>query len=169
VNLAIIVMGVSGSGKTSVGELLAERLGWPFYDADGFHPKENVAKMSSGQPLNDKDREPWLSALNQLISKNLREGTSLVLACSALKEKYRQHLAKGHEKKTKFVYLEGSFETIYTRMQSRDHFMKPSMLRSQFDTLEEPKDAITVDIRKSQPEIVDDILRHPVFHLEKSQ
>jgi gluconokinase len=169
VSLAVIVMGVSGSGKTSVGELLAERLGWSFYDADGFHPKENVAKMSSGVALNDNDREPWLEALNQLIAKNLKENISLVLACSALKEKYRKHLVKGHESSVKFVYLEGDFETIYTRMQARQHFMKPGMLQSQFDTLEEPEDAIKVDIRKSQQEIVKDILRHPVFHLERTR
>jgi gluconokinase len=167
VSLAIVVMGVSGSGKTTVGQALAERLGWAFYDADNFHPKENVAKMSSGTPLTDKDREPWLGALNQLIAENLEEKKSLVVACSALKEKYRQHLAKGHENKTQFVYLEGDFETIYTRMQTRQHFMKPAMLQSQFDTLEEPSNAIVVDIRQSNGEIIDDILIQPVFHKEK--
>jgi gluconokinase len=167
-SLAVIVMGVSGSGKTTVGQKLAQRLGWAFYDADNFHPKENVAKMSSGQPLHDKDREPWLGALNKLIAENLEQQRSLVLACSALKEKYRQHLAKGHEERTKFVYLEGDFETIYTRMQTRKHFMKPAMLQSQFDTLEEPANAVVVDIRQSQDEIVDDILAQPLFRKEKS-
>ncbi|MGL4611511.1 MAG: gluconokinase [Trueperaceae bacterium] len=167
-SLAVIVMGVSGSGKTTVGQTLAERLGWTFYDADEFHPKENVAKMSSGQPLNDKDREPWLEALNQLIAKNLLESQSLVLACSALKENYRQHLTKGHEGQTTFVYLEGDFETIYTRMQARQHFMKPDMLRSQFDTLEKPVNAIVVDIRQPQSEVVEEILAHPIFHKEKA-
>jgi gluconokinase len=160
---AVIVMGVSGSGKTTVGQDLAGRLGWAFYDADHFHPKENVAKMSSGTPLNDQDRKPWLEALNRLISENLGQHQSLVLACSALKEKYRQHLARGHEEKTKVVYLEGDFETIYTRMQARKHFMKPAMLQSQFDTLEEPTDAIVVDIRQTQSEIVADILARPLF------
>jgi gluconokinase len=164
VSLAVIVMGVSGSGKTTVGEALAERLGWAFYDADNFHPKENVAKMSSGTPLSDEDRKPWLEALNQLIAKNLEQHTSLILACSALKEKYRQHLSKGHEDKTKFVYLEGDFETIYTRMQARQHFMKPAMLQSQFDTLEEPANAIVVDIRQLEDEVIEDILANPVFH-----
>jgi gluconokinase len=167
-SLAVIVMGVSGSGKTTVGQKLAQRLGWAFYDADNFHPKENVDKMSSGQPLHDKDREPWLGALNKLIAENLEQQRSLVLACSALKEKYRQHLAKGHEERTKFVYLEGDFETIYTRMQTRKHFMKPAMLQSQFDTLEEPANAVVVDIRQSQDEIVDDILAQPLFRKEKS-
>lgn len=167
-SLAVIVMGVSGSGKTTVGETLAQRLGWAFYDADNFHPPANVQKMSSGTPLTDEDREPWLEALNQLISTNLREHKSLVLACSALKEKYRRHLAKGHENKTQFVYLEGDFETIYTRMQARQHFMKPAMLRSQFETLEEPANAIVVDIRQPQDEVIEDILAHPVFHKEVS-
>jgi gluconokinase len=166
-SLAVIIMGVSGSGKTTVGQELAQRLGWAFYDADNFHPKENVAKMSSGTPLNDKDREPWLEALNKLIAENLEQNQSLVLACSALKEKYRQHLARGHENETKFVYLEGDFETIYTRMQARKHFMKPAMLQSQFDTLEEPANAIVVDIRGTQDEVVDDILAHPIFHKGK--
>jgi gluconokinase len=164
---AVIVMGVSGSGKTTVGQELAQRLGWAFYDADNFHPKENVAKMSSGIPLTDEDREPWLEALNHLIAQNLEEKKSLVLACSALKEKYRQHLTRGHEERIKFVYLEGDFETIYTRMQARKHFMKPAMLQSQFETLEEPSNAIAVDIRQSHDEVIDDILAHPVFK-EKS-
>jgi gluconokinase len=164
VSLAVIVMGVSGSGKTTIGQALAERLGWAFYDADQFHPKENVAKMSSGTPLTDKDRQPWLGALNQLIAKNLEQDISLVVACSALKEKYRQHLAKGHENKTQVVYLEGDFETIYTRMQRRQHFMKPAMLQSQFDTLEEPTNAIAVDIRQEEEQVIDEILAHSVFH-----
>ena len=155
---AVIVMGVSGSGKTTVGQELAERLGWAFYDADNFHPKENVAKMSSGQPLTDKDREPWLEALNGLIAENLEKKTSLVLACSALKEKYRQHLVRGHEQQTQLVYLEGDFETIYARMQARQHFMKPAMLKSQFETLEEPTNAIVVDIRQEHNQVIDDIL-----------
>ena len=167
-SLAVIVMGVSGSGKTTVGQELAQRLGWAFYDADHFHPEENVAKMSSGQPLDDEDRKPWLEALNKLVAENLEQDQSIVLACSALKEKYRQHLSKNHENKTKFVYLEGDFETIYMRMQARKHFMKPAMFQSQFDTLEEPANAIIVDIRQTQDEVVADILAHPVFHEEKS-
>jgi gluconokinase len=163
-SLAVIVMGVSGSGKTTVGEALARRLGWAFYDADTFHPEENVAKMSSGTPLDDEDRQPWLGALNTLISENLEKGASLVLACSALKEKYRQHLASGHEEQTKFVYLEGDFDTIYTRMQARQHFMKPAMLQTQFETLEEPVDAIVVDIRQAESDVIKDILAHSIFH-----
>jgi gluconokinase len=168
VSLAVIVMGVSGSGKTTIGQALAKRLGWAFYDADKFHPPANVAKMSSVTPLTDADREPWLEALNELIANNLREHLSLVLACSALKEKYRRHLAKGHEKQICLVYLKGDFETIYTRMQTRQHFMKPAMLQSQFDTLEEPVDAIVIDIRQNHNEIIEDILVRPVFQREKA-
>jgi gluconokinase len=164
---AVIVMGVSGSGKTTVGQELAARLGWAFYDADEFHPQENVTKMSSGTPLTDEDRKPWLEALHKLIAENLEQRLSLILACSALKEIYRQHLVRGHEEKTTLVYLEGDFETIYSRMQARQHFMKPAMLQSQFDTLEEPAHAVVVDIRKPEDQVVEEILAHPVFHEKK--
>ncbi len=156
----IIVMGVSGSGKTSVGQLLAKQLGWGFYDADDFHPPENVAKMANGIPLNDSDRGPWLAALHNLISSSLTADRPGVLACSALKERYRQQLMDGNSH-VQLVYLKGTYDLIWSRMSARSgHYMKPSMLQSQFDTLEEPKDALTVDICIPVDEIVREILYH---------
>jgi gluconokinase len=153
-----IIMGVSGCGKTSVGKALAERLGWDFYDADDYHPAENVAKMASGIPLNDKDRAPWLEELHKLIADSLARGRPGVLACSALKERYRRALLAGTPG-VQFVHLKGSYELIWSRMNMRaDHYMKPHMLQSQFDALEEPSDALVVDISLSIEEIVDCIL-----------
>ena len=155
-----VVMGVSGCGKSSVGEALANQLGWDFYDADDFHPPENVAKMASGTPLNDSDRAPWLATLHDLISSNLTRNQPGVLACSALKERYRQQLLDGNPN-VQIVYLKGSYDLIWSRMEKRtDHYMKPHMLKSQFDALEEPTDALTVDISVSVDEIVQEILRH---------
>ena len=152
----IIVMGVSGSGKTTIGKKLAEKLGWPFFDADDFHPRENVAKMVAGIPLNDQDRAGWLAALSKLIQQETSAGNSGVLACSALKESYRQVLSCGQ---VRFVYLKGTYELILARMASRGgHFMKPAMLVSQFATLEEPSSALTVDISLPEDEIVQAIL-----------
>jgi gluconokinase len=153
-----IVMGVSGCGKSSVGEALAERLGWDFYDADDFHPPENVAKMASGTPLNDSDRAPWLASLHDMISSNLTKNRPGVLACSALKERYRQQLMDGNEG-VQIVYLKGSYALIWSRMEARtDHYMKPHMLKSQFETLEEPKNALTIDISMSVDDIVKTII-----------
>jgi gluconokinase len=153
-----IVMGVSGCGKTSVGEALAKELGWDFYDADDFHPPENVAKMASGTPLNDSDRAPWLATLHDLISSSLMENRSGVLACSALKESYRRQLMESNDG-VLLIYLKGSYELIWSRMEARtEHYMKPHMLKSQFETLEEPTDALTVDISASVNEIVQEII-----------
>jgi gluconokinase len=154
-----VVMGVSGSGKTSVGKSLAEKLGWDFYDADDFHPPENVAKMAGGIPLTDSDRAPWLATLHELISACLMQKRPGVLACSALRESYRRQLLEGNEH-VQLIYLEGSYELIWSRMEVRkDHYMQPHMLQSQFDTLEEPKNALIVDISKSVDEIVQEILK----------
>ena len=154
-----IVMGVSGCGKSSVGKALAERLGWDFYDADDFHPPENVAKMVNGIPLDDSDRAPWLATLHDLISSSLKADQPGVLACSALKERYRQQLLKDNDD-VQFVYLKGSYDLIWSRMSKRqDHYMKPQMLKSQFEALEEPTNALTLDISKSVGEIVGDILK----------
>ena len=150
----MVVMGVSGSGKTSVGKALAERLKWDFYDADDFHPPENVLKMANGIPLDDSDRAPWLAALHQLIADSLQQGRPGVLACSALKERYRGRLLHDNEG-VQWIYLKGSYELIWSRMQNRTgHYMKPYMLLSQFETLEEPSEALTVDISLSVEEIV---------------
>lgn len=149
-----IVMGVSGSGKTSVGKALASHLGWDFYDADDFHPQENVAKMARGIPLDDSDRAAWLAALHDLIESCLRRNRPGVLACSALKERYRQQLIEGNDG-AQIVFLKGSYDLIWSRMSSRaDHYMKPEMLQSQFDALEEPTNALTVDISLSIDEIL---------------
>jgi gluconokinase len=155
-----IIMGVSGCGKTNVGQSLAAQLSWDFYDADDFHPPENVAKMAEGIPLNDSDRAPWLAALHDLISSSLKKDRPGVLACSALKERYRQQLLKDNAD-VQLVYLKGSYDLIWSRMSARkDHYMKPQMLQSQFETLEEPQNALTIDISMPIEEIVKEILRH---------
>jgi gluconokinase len=154
----LIVMGVSGCGKSSVGKALAEQLGWDFYDADDFHPPENVSKMANGIPLTDSDRAPWLAALHDLISSSLAQDHPGVLACSALKERYRRQLLEDNEG-VQLVYLKGSHELISSRMSTRkDHYMKPEMLQSQFDALEEPANALTIDISISIDEIIGVIL-----------
>ena len=153
-----IIMGVSGSGKTTVGKALASKLGWDFYDADDFHPPENISKMENGVPLTDADRAPWLAALHHLIESCLKRNRPGVLACSALKESYRKELMAGTED-VQLVYLKGSYELIWSRMAARtDHYMKPEMLKSQFDALEEPVDALAVDVSPSVDEIVQEIL-----------
>jgi gluconokinase len=153
-----IVMGVSGSGKTEVGSSLAQHLGWDFYDADDFHPADNVAKMAAGIPLDDSDRAPWLASLHELISTSLKKDQPGVLACSALKERYRQQLLAGNDD-VQLVYLKGSYELIWSRMSARkDHYMKPHMLRSQFETLEEPDNALVIDVSNSIDGILRDIL-----------
>lgn len=137
-----LVMGVSGSGKNTIGEPLAQRLGWKFIDADDYHPPENVKKMAAGIALQDEDRWPWLDRLNGM----LRNEKDAVVACSALKEAYRQRLLAGIADSA-VVYLRGSFELIRSRVEARKHrYMPASLLRSQFDTLEPPARAIDVDV-----------------------
>ena len=156
--MIILVMGVSGSGKTTIGQLLAESLHWEFRDADSFHSSDNIEKMRHGIPLNDLDRMPWLLAMQQAIQDWLQENKNVVLACSALKDSYRQYLLIGNER-VKLVYLKGSFELIKKRLQERhNHFMSEKLLKSQFDTLEEPAEAILVDVSESQEEIVQNII-----------
>jgi gluconokinase len=156
--LWIIVMGVSGSGKTTVGRLLAARLGIDYFDADSFHSPENIAKMASGIPLTDADRQPWLDRLRQLIVDSMKEGRSGVLACSALKERYRAQLVDG-DRDVRVVYLKGSFDLIWQRMSARtDHYMKLEMLKSQFDALEEPKNTLVVSIDQTPGAICDEIM-----------
>jgi gluconokinase len=147
-------MGVSGSGKTTLGKALALKLAWDFFDADDFHPPENIAKMSSGIPLDDSDRTQWLAALASLLSSSLTMGRHPVLACSALKESYREMLLK-NKAGLQLVYLKGSYDQIWLRMAGREgHFMKPAMLQSQFDILEEPSQALTLDVSMPVEEMV---------------
>jgi gluconokinase len=154
---AIIVMGVAGSGKSTVGSALAAGLGWPFFDGDDFHPDANRKKIAAGQPLTDADREPWLDELHRLLAKEMEARHSVVLACSALKEGYRERL-RGGIFQIQFVYLKGDFDLIRVRLAARpDHFMKPGMLESQFADLEEPRDAIVLDIGQSVGKMVDRI------------
>jgi gluconokinase len=154
----VIVMGVAGCGKTTVGESLARQLGWQFYDADAFHPAENVAKMANGTPLDDEDRAPWLASLHELISLSLKEGRPGILACSALKDRYRQQLFDGNDG-VQLIYLKGSYDLIWSRLALRkDHYMKPQMLQSQFEALEEPTNALTFDVSLPVDGIVQDII-----------
>lgn len=153
-----IVMGVSGCGKSTVGEALAAALDCPFYDGDDFHSAENVAKMASGIPLDDDDRYPWLAALHDLLADHLTRNESAVLACSALKRKYRDQLREGNDGAT-FVYLQGDFDTIWQRMQARSgHYMQADMLHSQFAALEAPGSDEAIIVAIDQP--VDVILSH---------
>ncbi|MEO0473095.1 MAG: gluconokinase [Bacteroidota bacterium] len=156
----VIVMGVSGSGKSTIGMALAKAKNWPFYDADDFHPPANVEKMSAGQPLNDQDRLPWLQSLHQHIRIQLEAGNCGVLACSALKQSYRD-LLKGELHAVHFVYLEGSFDLIHARMKARsDHYMPASLLQSQFDALEVPEQAIKIPITLPPQQMIEEILGH---------
>ena len=149
-------MGVSGSGKTTVGRALSRQLGWEFADADDFHPAANVEKMSQGIPLTDEDRVPWLARLRELIEHWIMEGKSGVLACSALKQAYRDELNVGPE--VQVVYLKGSPEVLHARMAARHgHYMKAGMLESQLATLEEPRDAIAVDVNRSEEEVAGEV------------
>jgi len=157
----IVVMGVSGCGKTTVGQALAQQLDCPFYDGDDFHPPQNVAKMANGIPLNDDDRHPWLARLHDLLAEHESRGERAVLACSALKKKYRDQLRAGNEN-VLFVYLHGDFDTIWQRMQTRaGHYMKAGMLQSQFGSLEAPTsdDTMWVDIANSVTQIVTTIIQ----------
>ncbi len=156
--VVVLLMGVAGSGKTTVGMKLAADLGWEFRDADDFHPPENVAKMSAGTPLTDADRAPWLAAIRAYIAQSLARGESAVVTCSALKQAYRD-AAIPDPQRVKLVHLAGDFSTILARMEQRQHFMKPAMLQSQFETLEPPAEALTVDITRTPDEIVADIRR----------
>jgi gluconokinase len=160
--MIVIIMGTTGSGKTTIGGLLAERLGWEFVDADDFHPPANVQKMKHGIPLTDADREPWLKALHDKIVQWNTEGRNVVLACSALKQSYRDELRVGSG--VKFVYLKGSYELFSKRVLARKgHFAKQDLLVSQFATLEEPGDAITVDAGPAPEQIVAEVRKQLGF------
>jgi gluconokinase len=148
--MIVLVMGVAGAGKTTIGAALARRLGWRFIDADDYHPPENVAKMRAGIPLDDADRQPWLVHLNRIIKDEL----NAVLACSALKRSYRERLAQGiHDFRT--VYLHGSPQLIRSRMTTRTHrYMPATLLESQLGALEPPSDAISIDVAAAPEDCV---------------
>ncbi len=156
--MIIILMGVAGSGKTTIGKLLANRLGWHFYDADNFHSTTNRTKMATGLPLTDSDRVDWLTVLQTLILSQLEKKNSIVLACSALKEAYRQILQVRPE--VSFVYLKGTHALIKDRLHQRtSHYMSAAMLDSQFEILEEPAHALVIDITLDPSIIIDTICK----------
>jgi len=150
----VVVMGVAGVGKTTVGAALARRLGFPFVDADDYHPPDNVAKMAAGIPLDDEDRRPWLDLLNE----KLKNGAPMVLACSALKESYRRRLLEGIGD-ARIVYLHGALDLIAARLAERRHrYMPASLLESQFAALEPPREAIAIDAAADPARCVDAIV-----------
>jgi gluconokinase len=154
----VVVMGVTGSGKTTIGILVARRLGWDFVDADSFHSATNVEKIRQGIALDDADRAPWLRSLRNAMESWVAEHKNIVLACSALKKTYRDELCIAGE--TRFAYLKGSYDLIYQRLRQRHgHFASETILASQFAALEEPDDAITVDINRAEDEIVSEIVQ----------
>jgi gluconokinase len=156
--IALVVCGVSGAGKTTVGRLLAQRLGWEFLDADDLHPPANVQKMRRGEPLTDDDRRPWLDALRDRIDQSIHGGRATVLACSALKERHRDRLGIDQQRVVS-VFLEGSKSLIEMRLAHREHdFMPASLLDSQFEALERPSGGVRVSIDATPEEVVDRIL-----------
>jgi gluconokinase len=166
--MVLVLMGVTASGKTTIGQRLARRLKWPFYDADGFHPPENIAKMSRGEPLTDADRQPWLQALHEKIAEHVRDGRPAIFACSALKDAYR-HTLRGTlpDAEVQFVYLKGDPAVLQSRLDHRKgHFMPRTMLPSQLDALEEPQDALIVNAALTVPTLVRQIIK--AFNLTPS-
>jgi gluconokinase len=155
----VIVFGVSGAGKTTIGKLLAEELGWRFYEADDLHPRANIEKMRSGHPLTNEDRWPWLKLLREQITRSLVAKENAVLACSALKRAYRERLRVSDD--VKFVFLRGDYALIENQLRRRrGHFMNPALLQSQFADSEEPQpdeDVLTIDLGRSPQELVEEI------------
>lgn len=156
--MIVVLMGVSGSGKSTVGKILAEQLGWTFLEGDDFHPPANVAKMRAGVPLTDADRAPWLADLRERIDAAYNRGENVILACSALKHAYQDYLAKHEPDGVRYVYLHGSEELIRQRLAARTgHFMRPGLLHSQFEVLEPPDHALRVEISGTPEAIAGDI------------
>ncbi|HWR87086.1 MAG TPA: gluconokinase [Acidiferrobacterales bacterium] len=157
--MIVVLMGVSGCGKTTIGQILSEKLGWPLFDADEFHCAASIDKMRNGIPLEDADRWPWLDRMNAMLREREARGESVLLACSALKQAYRDRLSKGTAE-IRWIYLKGQFELIRERLEARKgHYMKAGLLESQFAALEEPENALSVDIDESPNSIADSILR----------
>jgi len=155
--MIVVVMGVSGAGKTTIGSALAARLGCEFLDGDDWHPRENVAKMAAGTSLTDADRRPWLDRLNAMLREREARGKHAVLACSALKQVYRDRLGTGLER-CEFVFLHGSYDLIRERIAARRHrYMPASLLESQFAALEPPAQAIAVDVAQPPERCVHEI------------
>ena len=151
--MTIVLMGVSGSGKTTVGTALANELGWKFIEGDELHPTANISKMALGIPLDDADRAPWLLAIRNVIQEQEASGNSIVVACSALKQSYREYLREGTH--IRWVFLAGGAETIRERLEHRaGYFMKSGLLDSQLESLEVPNDALAIDLTKPVPDIV---------------
>lgn len=151
--MVIVLLGPMGCGKTTIGETLGTKLGWRFYDADDFHPESNIRKMAAGVPLEDNDRQPWLETLRDLIDSHLSKNNNMVLACSALKKKYRRLLGID-QRRVYSVYLKGSFALLQKRIAIRSHeYMAKELLQSQLDTLEEPETGLVVDISGSPEQI----------------
>lgn len=156
--MVIILMGVSGCGKTTIGRLLSEKLNIPFFDADNFHTDNNIRKMKAGIPLNDDDRKPWLNILSEKI-KEWNEANGAILACSALKQSYR-NILQSKSNDIIFIWLDGSYQLIQARMMRRkDHYMPPELLKSQFEALEPPSGAVRVSIDQPPDNILSEILK----------
>lgn len=154
----IYIMGVSGSGKTTIGQRLSAETGYPFYDADDFHSMENIARMNAGIPLTDNDRLPWLKNIHDFVAKKITTH-DIIFVCSALKQQYRDFLSDGIENRCRWVFLSGDYHTIEERLKGRtDHYMPLSLLQSQFDALEIPANSIMIDIKLSPEDIVDSII-----------
>ncbi|MCF6149239.1 MAG: gluconokinase [Candidatus Kuenenia sp.] len=152
--MIIILMGVSGSGKTTIGHLLADNLGWTFYDGDDYHPSSNVENLKKGIALTDTERWPWLATLRKIIENTITKKEHAIIACSALKQSYREYLA-GNCESVRFVYLKGDYDLIRQRVNKRKgHFIDANLLLSQFETLEEPRDAFIIDVSHSPESIV---------------
>src|SRR5262245_41479537 len=158
--MVLVVMGVSGAGKSTVGRLLARQLGWTFVEADDYHSAANIEKMRRGIPLNDEDRRPWLDAIRHRLEEAAARGENVVLACSALKHAYQHYLAQFAPESVHYVYLVGSEELLRQRLARRTgHFMNPGLLHSQFETLEPPEESVRVDVTPPPEAVVADIRR----------
>lgn len=157
--MIVIIFGVSGAGKTTIGKRLADDLGWQFYEADDFHPRANIEKMRSGRPLTDEDRGPWLERLREQIMRSLTAQENALFACSALKRVYRERLRVSDD--VRFVFLRGNYALIENQLRRRrGHFMNPALLRSQFADLEEPRsveDAVPIELGRTSEELVEEI------------